>query len=176
MPHNAYDETPIPARWALHAQNRLESGDITQGITFHQSWSFAPNTLKDPYDMITPNDLKNKFGKDWQPTYADLNDFEKDCKDHWGDELVTLAFPPPPLDVYDLCNSSSLGRRDGVRRCVAAIRFRSIAMGLYIAFVYGLLLKNSLGATRRCAEPINHLDSGWNRIRWVVAFCWTRTV
>ncbi|KAJ7837370.1 hypothetical protein B0H14DRAFT_2362401, partial [Mycena olivaceomarginata] len=49
QPHNAYDETP---RWMkvarlIHAQNRLESSDITSSIKYHLSWKYAPDPPND---------------------------------------------------------------------------------------------------------------------------------
>ncbi|KAH9991109.1 hypothetical protein BJV77DRAFT_1068454 [Russula vinacea] len=89
-PHNAYEETP---RWMktsqlIHAQNRLESGDITNRINYHLSWKYALDRPSDPYNM----DLNIRG----------LNDYEKGCKDRWNDKTngspviygdVSLLFP-----------------------------------------------------------------------------------
>lgn len=86
QPHNAYDETPLPARLILHAENRLDSGDITKNILIHESWKYSPKqkALKDSYKMVAPDTLAKHFS----PTYARLNEFEKECKDHWKQRLV----------------------------------------------------------------------------------------
>ncbi|KAK7013283.1 hypothetical protein R3P38DRAFT_1510203 [Favolaschia claudopus] len=83
-PHNAYRETPTKYKYiAIHAQSRLESGDITSSIKFHESWKYAPNTLKDAYHMVTRKQLEEKFGS---LNYVGLNEWEGKRKDHWKDE------------------------------------------------------------------------------------------
>jgi hypothetical protein len=87
QPHNAYKETPMWMKTAqlIHAQNRLESGDITRRISYHISWKYAPSRPRDPYDMITRSALETKFRT---TTYVALNDYEKGCKDRWSDTMV----------------------------------------------------------------------------------------
>ena len=86
-PHNAYEETP---RWMktsqlIHAQNRLESGDITNRINYHLSWKYALDRPSDPYNMVTRRALETKFRT---LTYMGLNDYEKGCKGRWNDKTV----------------------------------------------------------------------------------------
>lgn len=97
QPHNAYDETPLPARLILHAENRLDSGDITKNILIHESWKYSPKqkALKDSYKMVAPDTLAKEF----TPTYAPLNEFEKECRDYWKQRLVASS-GVHPLELY----------------------------------------------------------------------------
>jgi hypothetical protein len=72
----------------IHAQNLLESGDITSRINYHLSWKYAPDRPSDPYDMVTRRALETKFRT---ITYVDLNDYEKGCKDRWNDKTVSCG-------------------------------------------------------------------------------------
>jgi len=96
QPHNSLDEEPNPITRAVYGhETRLESGHITPDAIFHESLRLAPTVLTciEPERVITFNDLRGKFGKDWVPTYAPLNDFEKKCKEQWG-KLAPSAHAP----------------------------------------------------------------------------------
>jgi hypothetical protein len=86
-PHNAYEETPWCMKTAqlIHAQNRLESGDITSRINYHLSWRYAPDRPSNPHNMVTRRVLETRFRT---LTYVGLNDYEKGCKDCWNDQTV----------------------------------------------------------------------------------------
>ena len=45
QPHNAYDETPLPARVAVGVKNRYDGGFILKDTVFHQSWAASPTRL-----------------------------------------------------------------------------------------------------------------------------------
>ncbi|KAH9991111.1 hypothetical protein BJV77DRAFT_1068455 [Russula vinacea] len=62
-PHNAYEETPWCMKTAelIHAQNRLESGDITNRINYHLSWRYAPDRPSNPHNMVTRRALETRF-------------------------------------------------------------------------------------------------------------------
>ncbi|KDQ10696.1 hypothetical protein BOTBODRAFT_488112 [Botryobasidium botryosum FD-172 SS1] len=87
QPHNALDEEPnLVVRAVFGWKTRLGSGQITADAVFHESFRAAPTALtcKAPDHMITLNDIKAKFGKNWTPTFAPLNEFEKKCQEQWG--------------------------------------------------------------------------------------------
>lgn len=107
QPHDAYEETPLKDRLAVGCETRLESGQIKSGLILHASIEFAPLKLKDPENMITLENLQSSFGSQWKPKYAEMNDFEKYCRDHWG-------VPPVSLDTAGL--SRSLNASTGTRR------------------------------------------------------------
>ncbi|KAJ7676932.1 hypothetical protein DFH06DRAFT_1169338 [Mycena polygramma] len=93
QPHNAYDETNWWLRQfhQINVESRLESGDITSTIKFHESWKYAPDP-KESNHMVTRKQLEDKFG---QLKYQPLNEWEAKRKDHWKD-----ALNGPPI-VYD---------------------------------------------------------------------------
>lgn len=84
QPHNSYYETPYAKRPFVGHQTRLASGQINEGIVFHQSWQFSP-----PLSNITHSDYM--VARDTLPfanlTFAALNDFERGCKERWNDNL-----------------------------------------------------------------------------------------
>jgi len=105
QPHNSYDETPnFLTRQILGHETRLSSGQITPNDVFHESLRVAPTklTCKDPQDMITLNDVKAKFGRDWAPTFAPLNEFEKKCKEQWGMDPSNTRDAPATGDFSKL--------------------------------------------------------------------------
>jgi hypothetical protein len=89
-PHNTYKESPTwtKATGLIHAENRLESGNITKSIKYHSSWKYAPDPPDEKYNMVTRRALETKFGT---TRYVDLNEFESGCKNRWnaGNELVS---------------------------------------------------------------------------------------
>ncbi|EIM79229.1 uncharacterized protein STEHIDRAFT_69796 [Stereum hirsutum FP-91666 SS1] len=88
QPHNAYIESSWMARRMIHAEQRLESGDITPDTNFHESWKFAPDTLTLDYKMISANIVQDAFTSDWSPKYCTLNAFEENRKAHWNHQRV----------------------------------------------------------------------------------------
>lgn len=72
----------------IHAEQRLESGDITPDTNFHESWKFAPDTLTLDYKMISANIVQDAFTSDWSPKYCTLNAFEENRKAHWNHQRV----------------------------------------------------------------------------------------
>ncbi|KDQ10695.1 hypothetical protein BOTBODRAFT_46899 [Botryobasidium botryosum FD-172 SS1] len=87
QPHNSYDETAnFLTRQIIGHETRLAGGQITSDSIFHESLRVAPTklTCKDPYNMITLDDVKARFGHGWTPTFAPLNDFEQGCRSQWG--------------------------------------------------------------------------------------------
>ncbi|KAF9236668.1 hypothetical protein BU15DRAFT_76766 [Melanogaster broomeanus] len=93
QPHNAYMETPILQRPVVGHETRLESGQIEKTSFFHESNKYAPQNLKDPSYMVTMSLIAKQFGSGFQPGFASMNKFEKDCQEHWGKPKLTL--PPP---------------------------------------------------------------------------------
>lgn len=67
-------------------KTRLEDGQITAKSIFHSSFQFSPDLqqLKQPDEMVTIQALKWKFGPNWTPIYAPLNEFEMQRKSFWG--------------------------------------------------------------------------------------------
>ena len=105
----------------IHAQNRLESGDITNRINYHLSWRYAPDRPSNPYNMVTRRALETRFRT---LLYMDLNDYEKRCKDCWNDQTVGRG------DCYklnywttNLCSEWITGY---IRWCVIVVLFRII--------------------------------------------------
>ena len=83
-PHNAYNETPVwmKATGLIHAEDRLESSDITRSIKYHPSWKYAPDPPDDKCNMVTRRALERKFGA---TRYAvELSEYESGCKNRWN--------------------------------------------------------------------------------------------
>lgn len=52
---------------------------------YHPSFLLSPTQIHpDADNMVTLDILKEKFGSGWQPTCAELNATEKECKKSWG--------------------------------------------------------------------------------------------
>ncbi|KAJ7220581.1 hypothetical protein GGX14DRAFT_354257, partial [Mycena pura] len=89
QPHNAYYETPYVQRPIVGHKNRLESGQITNQIIFHESWKFSPKyaaLLHKDY-MIAPDNLLFTH-----LNYATMNQFETDCKNRWKQNLGVRTY------------------------------------------------------------------------------------
>lgn len=87
QPHNSYDDMPDGfGRNLIGHKTRLEDGQITKDSIFHQSFQLSPDgkSLQQPEYMVTMEALKAKFGADWEPTYAPLNEYEQKMKENWG--------------------------------------------------------------------------------------------
>lgn len=89
QPHNAYYETPRALRWVVGHKTRLESGQITKKINFHESWKYSPT-----YGALTHKDYM--IARDKLPftdlKYAPMNAFETDCKNRWKQNLGVCPF------------------------------------------------------------------------------------
>ncbi|KAG8922678.1 hypothetical protein FRC02_011692 [Tulasnella sp. 418] len=80
QPHNMWQENgSVP--WT--SATRLEGDKITPDAMFHPSVQVMPKKLENPKNMVTMEDLINKFGEGWTPTYAELLPFEKECAASW---------------------------------------------------------------------------------------------
>lgn len=88
QPHNSYDDMGVGVKQAIIGhKTRLEDCQITANSIFHSSFHFSPDAkqLKQPDDMVTMTALKAKFGRNWTPIYAPLNEFETQRKSFWGE-------------------------------------------------------------------------------------------
>ena len=92
QPNNTYYNTPWWQKAIIRPETRLDSGQITKDVIFHESFKSAPTTLVHPDHMVTLNTLKQKFGSSWSPTCPALNTFEQWCKVQWLSGVLCI-FP-----------------------------------------------------------------------------------
>ncbi|KAF9230980.1 hypothetical protein BU15DRAFT_56679 [Melanogaster broomeanus] len=98
QPHNAYMETPILQRPIVGHETRLESRHIERTSLFHESNKYAPQNLEVPDQMVTMDLIAKQFGSEFQPRFASMNKFEKDCQEQWGKREVRIG--PIFLEKY----------------------------------------------------------------------------
>lgn len=106
QPNNTYYNTPWWQKAIIRPETRLDSGQITRDVLFHESFKSAPTTLTHPDHMVTMNTLKQKFGTSWSPTCPPLNAFEQRCKNQWNSTLEDPGIPFERMD--DLFDRSFL--------------------------------------------------------------------
>ncbi|EMD36830.1 hypothetical protein CERSUDRAFT_123873 [Gelatoporia subvermispora B] len=87
QPHNAYMETPSSRRQAIRPKNRYECDYMKPDSVFHRSWFHSPTELDNAKHMITRDTLQDAYGRDWEPIYAPLNNFEDECAEQWHYQL-----------------------------------------------------------------------------------------
>ena len=90
MPHNTFKETSPLIQWIIGEKTRLDNNDITKDSVFHESFNYSPTHIPSliPSSLVTMPKLKKKFGSNWNPIIAPLNDFERQCKEEWGSRGV----------------------------------------------------------------------------------------
>lgn len=109
QPHNAYEELPDNvAKLLIGHETRLESGQITEQSSFHQSVAVAPSKLDNPKYMVTLETLKSGFSHGWAPTYADYNSFELECKEKWGKPQVSIRYLPFAHIIFGIVHQHSI--------------------------------------------------------------------
>ncbi|KAK7682079.1 hypothetical protein QCA50_014665 [Cerrena zonata] len=102
QPNNTYYNTPWWQKSIIKPKTRLDSGQITRNVIFHESFKNAPTTLVHPDHMVTMTTLKQKFGSSWSPTCPSLNAFEQRCKNQWNSTLGDPGIPFERIDdLYD---------------------------------------------------------------------------
>lgn len=85
QPHNSFGELSAADKIGVNPETRLDAQLLTKYSVFHPSFLVSPTQIKpDAENMITLDILKEKFGAGWQPTCAELNATEKQCKATWG--------------------------------------------------------------------------------------------
>ena len=93
MPHNTFKETSPLIQWIIGEKTRLDNNNITKDSVFHESFNYSPTHIPSliPSSLVTMPKLKKKFGSNWNPIIAPLNDFERQCKEEWGSRGVSCT-------------------------------------------------------------------------------------
>lgn len=85
QPHNSFGELSAADKIGVNPETRLDAQLLTKDSVYHPSFLVSPAQIKpDADNMVTLDILQEKFGLDWQPTCAELNATEKECKNTWG--------------------------------------------------------------------------------------------
>ncbi|KAF9817313.1 hypothetical protein IEO21_03573 [Rhodonia placenta] len=108
QPHN----TDLEVMLGLLPCTRLTGKRITPNSTFHESLLYSPDSLKEPLNMITLDIVEEHFGTSFMPQFAPLNDFEQQCKDHWGELPVRGSRMVSGLILIVFCIEDETWPRD----------------------------------------------------------------